>query len=129
MAKTQFSVIIPGDIYPAPNRRELSAARILTDYLKSNVTCLHRANHKTPDFLCAGLYWELKTPTGTGKYNLQHALRSAAKQSPNVIIDARFSKLHISKIKSELNYQLRRSDNIKRLLLIDKSQKVIDLSG
>lgn len=128
MLKSQFSVIIPNNVYPVPNKHELSAARILAGYLKSDVICQPRANHKTPDFFCAGLYWELKSPIGTGKYNIQHALRSAAKQSSNIILDARFSKLHILKIKSELNYQFRKSNDIKRLLLIDKQRNIIDFS-
>ena len=99
----------------------------MLDFFNANIKFVVRKESKTPDFLIKGKYWELKTPTGNGKYNLQHALRNAAKQAENIIIDARFSKMHINKIKNELNYQFKRSRNIKRLLLIDKQKKVVEI--
>ena len=128
MTKSQFSVIIPNNVYPVPGQRELSAARILAAHFKTDVVCQPRSNHKTPDFYAAGLFWELKSPTGTGKYNIQHALRAAVDQSANIIIDARFSKMYISRIKSELTRQFHKSNNIKRLLLIDKQENIIDFT-
>ena len=128
MPKNEYSVIVPREVNPKPSAREMSAAYILNDFFKSDVKFVVRSDNKTPDFLIKGLYWELKSPTGNGKYNLQHALRSAAKQSENIIIDARFSKIHINKIKNELSYQFRHSRNIKRLLLIDKQKNVVEIS-
>ena len=128
MPKNEYSVIVPREVNPKPSAREMSAAYILNDFFKSDVKFVVRSDNKTPDFLIEGLYWELKSPTGNGKYNLQHALRSAAKQSENIIIDARFSKIHINKIKNELSYQFRHSRNIKRLLLIDKQKNVVEIS-
>ena len=126
MSKTFCSVIIPAEVYPKPSAREVSAAYILLNFFHADIRFVARNDAKTPDFFIENTYWELKTPTGNGKYNLQHALRSAAKQSENIIIDARFSKIHINKIKRELEYQFKRSKNIKRLLLIDKQKKVIE---
>ena len=128
MAKISYSIIVPGEVYPKPTSKELSAAYILVEYFKTDLKFVVRTNGRTPDFLIDGKYWELKTPTGNGKYNLQHALRSAAGQSENIIIDARFSKIHISKIKNELSYQFRHSKNIKRLLLIDKQKNVVEIA-
>ena len=124
--KEKYNIVIPENIYPRPNNREISAAYILAKYFKTNIEFIPRSNQRTPDFLINNLYWELKTPTGTGKYNLQHTLRSATKQSENIIIDARFSKMNISKIRNELNYQFKKSRNIKRLLLIDKQKRIVD---
>ena len=39
MTKSQFSVIIPSNVYPVPSQRELSAARILAAHFKADVTC------------------------------------------------------------------------------------------
>ena len=123
MSKKEYLVVIPESVSPQPTAREISAVYILVKAFKADIKFVPRANHKTPDLFIDGLYWELKTPTGNGKYNLQHALRNAAKQSENIIIDARLSKMHINKIKNELNYQFKRSKNIKRLILIDKQKK------
>ena len=128
MPKSNYSVIVPKELYPKPSNREMTAAYILIDFFNSDIKFVVRNDNKTPDFLIKGKYWELKSPTGNGKYNLQHALRNAAKQSENIIIDARFSKNHINKIKNELSYQFKHSKNIKRLLLIDKQKNVVEIS-
>lgn len=122
-----YSIIIPAEVQPGPSPKELSAARILLEYFKKDIVFVSRKNNRTPDFLIDGLFWELKTPTGTGKYNLQHALKSASGQSDNIVIDARFSKMHINRIKSELRFQLSKANKINRLLLIDKQKAVIEI--
>ena len=123
----ECSVIVPKDVFPKPSTREISAAYILLGYFKTDIKFVPRSNQKTPDFLIEKKFWELKSPTGNGKYNLQHTLRNAAKQSENIIIDARFSKIHINKIKNELDYQFKHSKNIRRLLLIDKQKNIIEI--
>lgn len=128
MSKSSYSVIVPKELYPKPSNQEMTAAYILIDFFNADIKFVIRNNNKTPDFLIKNKYWELKSPTGNGKYNLQHALRNAARQSENIIIDARFSKIHINKIKNELNYQFKHSKNIKRLLLIDKQKNVVEIS-
>ena len=128
MRKKKYSVIIPNEVYPKPLQCEISAAYILSDYFCSDVKFVPRNNHYTPDFLIKGEYWELKTPTGKGKYNIQHALKSASRQAENIIIDARFSKLHITKIKNEIRYELKEVRKIKKILLIDKKKNVLVFS-
>ena len=129
MRKKKYSVIIPSEVYPKPSQREISAAYILSDYFSSDVKFVPRNNYSTPDFLIKGEYWELKTPTGKGKYNIQHALKAASKQAENIIIDARYSKLHIVRIKNELRYELKEVRKIKKILLIDKKKNVLAISA
>ena len=125
MRKKKYSVIIPNEVYPKPSQREISAAYILSDYFDSDVEFVPRSTYKSPDFLIKGEYWELKTPTGKGKYNIQHALKSASRQAENIIIDARFSKLHIARIKNELRYELKEARKIQKIILIDKKKKIL----
>lgn len=75
-----------------------------------------------------GVTWELKSPTGRGRHNIEHQMKAGAKQSGNIILDARRSKLHISKIRNELNNQLKHRKSIKRLILIEKNKNVIELT-
>lgn len=126
MAK--YKVIIPVGLRPSPSSYELSAAELLAGYFKTDVEFVLRSNHKTPDFLIDGMEWELKSPTGDGKYNIQHQIKSAAKQSSNVVIDVRRSKMHMTKIRSEVQKQFEFTKPIKRLLLIDKTMLVVELS-
>ncbi len=123
--KEKYSVIIPLNLKSKPTEREISAAWILADYFKSDVEIVDRTNQKTADYLIRKTYWELKSSTGTGKHNIQHALQRAARQSQNIVFDARYSKMRIDRIKSELKYQLVLIHGIKKLLLVDKKGKVL----
>ncbi len=128
MSNRDYSVIVPKSVFPKPSPREMSAAYILSDYFKADIKFIPRSNQKTPDFLIKGLHWELKTPTGTGKYNIQHLLHSAIQQSKNIIVDARFSKMHIAKIKSELKFHSTvTTKGIKHLLLVTKDKKILEI--
>lgn len=126
---TKYHVILPTNLRPSPARYELTAAQLLADYFRSDVEFIQRANHKTPDFLIGGIKWELKSPTGIGKYNIQHQIKAAAKQSSNVVLDARRSKMHMTKIRNEARRQFQYSKTVKRLVLIDKNRVVIELTS
>ncbi|MBP6005656.1 hypothetical protein KA531_02020 [Candidatus Saccharibacteria bacterium] len=102
-----------------------TAAQLLAEYFKTNVEFISRSNHKTPDFIINGVKWELKSPTGIGKRNIERQLQTGIKQSKNIIFDARRSKIHIARIRNVLNYQFRLAKSIKRIVLIDKSKNVI----
>jgi hypothetical protein len=125
MAK--YRVIIPIGLKPSPARYEISAAEILGGYFKADVEFVVRSNYKTPDFLIKDITWELKSPTGKGKHNIEHQMKAGTKQSGNIVLDARRSKLHISKIRNELSNQLLYRKSIKRLILIEKNKNVIEL--
>ena len=128
MQKREYSVIIPREVHPKPSAKEISAAYILLEYFGKDIKFVARNNGKTPDFLIGGKYWELKSPTGDGKRNLQHTLSRALKQSQYIIIDTRFSKIHITKIKNYLTNEKQKNKQIKNLLLIDKQKNVIEIS-
>lgn len=40
------SVIVPRSVIPIPNKNELTAAYIISDYFKSDVMFVPRSNHK-----------------------------------------------------------------------------------
>lgn len=105
----------------------MSAADILVDFFKTDVKFIKRGSGKTPDFLIKGSYWELKSPTGSGKHNIQHKIQDAANQSHNVIIDGRRSKLHPIRLKNEVQYQFNIIKKAKRLVFIDKSGKAVEI--
>lgn len=123
-----YRVILPTHLKPSPARYELTAAQLLAEYFKTDVEFISRSNHKTPDFIIDGVKWELKSPTGTGKRNIERQLQTGIKQSKNIVFDARRSKIHIARIKNVLNYQFRLAKSIKRIVLIDKNKNVIELT-
>lgn len=125
--KKQFFVIVPSNVKPLPSEKEMSVAYILAEYFRADVKLVARNAQKSADFLITGKYWELKSSTGTGKHNVQHSLQRASKQSKNIVFDARYSRMHASRLKSELRLQMRLIHGIERLLMIEKSGKVIEI--
>lgn len=127
MKSKDYNVIVPRSYYPKPSPEEMSAADILVDFFQANVKFVKRHTGKTPDFLIKGTYWELKSPTGSGKHNIQHKLQDASHQSANVVIDARKSKLHPIKLRNEVKHQFELVRKVKRLILIDKNGRAVEL--
>ena len=123
----QPQIIIPASLSPQPSPKEISAAKLLAGYFRKDIEFVLRAAQSTPDFLIDHVFWELKSPTGKGKHNIQHILQDAARQSPNVICDTRYSKMHPSRIRCEVRRQFHVIRSIKRLVLIEKSGKVIEI--
>ena len=119
-----YQVIIPSDIQPLPERHEVSAAQIITGFLGADGEFIVRGSYKSPDLKIGEDFWEIKSPTGTGKRNIERQLQLAMKQSDNIILDARRSKIHISKIRSRLSYQAGITKRLSKLLLITKSGEV-----
>ncbi len=122
--KNTYQVIIPSNTFPLPETHEVSAAQIISNFLHADAEFIVRNNYKSPDIRINGLLWEIKSPTGSGKRNIERQLQHAMKQSDNIIFDARRSKIHIAKIRSNLNYQTGITKRLKKLLLITKIGKV-----
>ncbi|MBR5027301.1 hypothetical protein IKX64_01765 [Candidatus Saccharibacteria bacterium] len=122
-----YSVIVPKDVCPKPSNKELTAAYVLMEYFKSDVRFIPRNNCKTPDLMIKRTEWELKAPVGNGKRNMQHTISRALKQSRHIIVDIRFSKASSEKIKNQLIAEVKKNRRIKKLLLIDKKGKVVEI--
>jgi len=119
---------VPATIKPRPEHHELRVAAILCEYFKANVEFIPRANRPTADFLINGVIWELKSPQGIGKNNIQRQLQDAHRQSRNVIIDAGRSKMHGAKIRRQVEHQFKIVKSVKRLLFVSKSGKVFEIT-
>ena len=126
---TEYNVIIPTNLKPQPEPHEVSAAAILANYFKSDAIFLRRVvNAKSADILIGGTVFEIKSPIGKGKRNIQHTLMAALRQSKCIVFDARRSKLHMARITSELQRQYKLTASMERLLLIKKDRTVIEFS-
>ncbi|MBR2998202.1 hypothetical protein IKF34_00275 [Candidatus Saccharibacteria bacterium] len=126
--KNNYKLIIPKELIKEIDLKEISAAEILMEYFKTDISFIRRSNHKTPDFEINGLRWELKSPTGSGKHNIQHNMQDAALQSENIIIDGRKSKIHPIRLRNEAKYQFEIIKSLKRVLIITKSKKVLEIN-
>ncbi len=83
---------------------------------------------KTPDFTINNVIWEMKAPEGNGKKTMQNTIQKAGKQSPNVIIDLRRSKMPQNKAISELKQYFQLSKRLQKLKIITKDAVILDFS-
>lgn len=125
--KKNYSVIIPNNLHSLPSKREISAAWILAGYFQKNVEFVNRGISKSADYLIDKKFWELKSLEGNGKRTVQHALHKAARQSKNVVIDARDTKMNIRRVRSQVQHHFKYIPKIKQLLLIEKDGKVLEI--
>ena len=123
MAK--YRVVIGDDIVPYPEKFEISAAVILSRHFKTDVKFISKKSVSTPDVVINNIFWEIKSPTGSGKRTIQHQIHNALSQSKNIVFDARRTKLRIDKIRTDLARHAVENKSIKRLILIEKDEKVV----
>lgn len=82
---------------------------------------------KRPDFVMDGIEWEMKSPESSGARTIEHAVRGALRQSENIIIDLRRSKLDEERALAQIRFHTNKRTNIKRLVVITKKGKRLDL--
>ena len=127
--KNLGQVIIPTDHPNPPEQHEVDVAYILARHYQTVVEFLVPVDdykRKSADILMQGIAWEIKCPTGDSKSTIRNQFRRASKQSKNVIIDARRTKLKYESIQKEVLHQIKERPYIKKVTLIDKSEKVIE---
>ena len=105
----------------------MSAALILAYHFKTDVVFLRPRHARTPDIQINSVKWEIKSPLGNSKKTIENNLRLARKQSRNIVIDLRRIKMHQTKAIARIHYFLSRQKQIKRLLVITKDQKIVDI--
>ena len=122
----KYRIIVQTDFRNRPKEHELSAAILIADYFRTDITFLRPSCQKTPDLDINGEKWELKSPLGNGKNTIKNNLHGARKQSTNIIIDLRRIKMHQAKALSKINHYLTsHRTKIRHLLVITKTGKVL----
>ena len=128
MPKKKYEVMVKTDIKDRPKDHEMSAALILANYyFKADVTFLRPESNKTPDIEKDGKKWEIKSPMGSSKKTIENNLRMARKQSKHIVIDLRRIKMHKVRAIARTNYFLSKQKQIKRVIVITKDQKIVDI--
>ena len=83
---------------------------------------------RTPDFVMDGQVWEMKSPTGGGKHTIKHNIQNAKEQSRNVVLDLRRCKLTDERAISEADHHFTLSKRLRKLIIITKSEEMLDRS-
>jgi hypothetical protein len=123
-------VIIPGNHPNPPMPHEVNTALTLALHYQTTVEFLIPIDdymRKTADVTFLGVEWELKCPVGASKSTIENQFRRGSKQSRNIIIDTRRTKLDYQIIEKKVFFELKKHPSVKKVILIDKFEKVIEI--
>ena len=118
-------------IYIVPGRKlwshELRVAEILAA-AGHRVDFVEESYMHSADILLDGLEFEIKSPRSPSTNSLEHLLKKALKQSPNIIIDtSRMKDGRDDNTRRFLAAQRKARKQIKRLIMISKRGAIIDI--
>jgi hypothetical protein len=124
------TVIIPVSHPNPPEPHEVDVAYILARHYQVTVEFLIPVDdykRKSADIVMLGVDWEIKCPHGASKSTIGNQIRFASKQSKNIVIDTRLTKLDFETIKKRVQFEINKRPAIKKVILIDKFEKVIEI--
>jgi len=125
-------VIIPVNHPNPPEKHEVDTATILACHFQCTIEFLVPIDdfkRKTADIKMLGVEWELKCPIGDSQSTIQSLFRRASKQAKNVIIDTCRTKLTYDVIFKRVLFEIKKHPYLKRIILVDKSKKVVEVKG
>lgn len=126
--KNHYQVIVQTSYKDRPYDFELSAAIIVAEYFKTDIIFMRPTHLKSPDLKIRNEIWELKSPTGNSKNTIHNNIKTARKQSTNIIIDLRNCKLNERKALSRIRDAFKkRKRKTGKYLIINKRGKIIDI--
>jgi len=124
-------VITPVGHPNPPESHEVDAAMILARHFKCKVRFLEPIDdykRKTADIVMHDIQWEIKSPIGASKSTIENQFRRASKQAKNIIVDTRRTLLDDEKIEKSIIRETKKHSAIRRVILINKHGKVVELS-
>ena len=126
--KSKYQVIVKTLPQDAPKDFEMSAALIIANYFKIDVIFLRPGHMKTPDLLVNNEIWELKSPKGNGKNTMHNIIKTARKQSTNIVIDLRRCKMNRRKALTRIrDTYKKRKRKIGKYYIIEKDGSILDI--
>ena len=123
-------VIIPTNHPSPPEQHEIDAAYALARHFQTLVEFIVPVDdykRKSGDVVMLGVVWEIKCPAGDSKSTISNQIRRASKQSMNIIIDTRRTKLRFNEIEKRAQLGVSGKSSVKRLISINKAGKVIEI--
>jgi len=130
MNNRNVQVIIPTNLHSPPETHEIEVAWILARHYEQNIEFLKPVDdykRTTPDFVMGGALWELKSPDGKSKHNVERQIKRALKQSRNIIFDGRRTSVSDDVLISKIKYVSAPRSLIRKLVFISKDEKVLEL--
>jgi len=128
--KNPGQVIIPAGHPNPPEQHEIDTAVILALHYRTTVEFLKPVDdymRKSADIKMLGVGWELKCPTGASKSTIQTQFARASKQAKNLIIDSNRTKLKYDEVEKRVYQEIKNRPYMKKIIIIDKSKKVVEI--
>lgn len=120
--------IIYNSVQLYPHEEEIVQILVALGFVVELIPPDRPGGRKTADAIINNLEWEFKTPRGSSTRTIERILKKAYRQSENIIIDIRHLRLPEQIILHKIKYELKsRNKRIKRIKVITKSRKIIDL--
>ena len=91
------------------------------------ITFLKEVGNNPPDIRLDSIIFEMKAPKTSKTSSLEQTLRKAVKQSPNIVIDSFRMKMPDNIALKFLIKKCREQKQIKRMLFINKKEKIVDV--
>jgi len=123
-------VILPTNNPNPPEEHEIDVAYILAKYYRTAVEFIlpiYDYKRKSADIMMNGVAWEIKSPRGNGKSTISNQLRNASKQSSNIIIDSRLTKMKDEDVEKRVRFSIQNKSSIKKVILVTKAEKVVEV--
>jgi len=124
-------VIIPASHPNPPEPHEIEAAWVLARHFQCTVEFMIPIDdymRKTADIIMHGVEWEIKSPIGESKSTIGNQFKTASKQSKHIVIDTRRTTLEYDRIEKSVHHEMKKRVTIKRVILINKSAIVVEIS-
>lgn len=74
-----------------------------------------------------GIIWEMKSPVGHSKRTIERILKSAIRQSNNIVLDLRRIKLPTDACNYSVRREFQHNKSLKNLVVITKESELLDL--
>lgn len=117
------------EAYASPDRYEIKVAFALLDYFDSDIILRKSGQNYSPDLLIkrTNQLWEIKNIRGNSVNTIEHNLARAKMQSDKIIISLYRTKMAPKRAIGRIKAELKRRREIKRVLLITKEHKIIEI--
>jgi len=112
---------------PEPHEEEI--AKILAAHYGTTVEFIIPIDdykRKTPDIKMLDVEWEIKAPKGKSKSTIGTQFSRASKQSGNIIIDTRRTKLKYERIEATVKLEMKKRYDVKKVILIRKPKIIVE---
>ena len=123
-------IIIPANHPNPPEPHEVDTAMILARHFQCVVEFIIPIDdykRKSADILMQGIEWEIKSPYGASKSTIGNQFQFATKQSKNIILDTRRTKLDDENIRKKVLIEIKKRSSIKKVILVNKFENVVEI--